>query len=97
MIDLQTLLEAIDQLKPEELETVRMRVEQRSQALYQQRMDTEDPEAWIAGLQLAITAFRADLSPDRLTEILNDMNIGYISPKELAILEQLGEWEEDAT
>ena len=95
MIDLETLLKTIDQLPPDELETIRARIEERSQTLYRERMSTEDPEIWIAELHATVAAFREGLSADRLNEIIADMNIGYISPKELAILEQLGGREED--
>lgn len=97
MMDLQAILEAIDQLPGEELKLVQTKIHERERSLYQERINHEDAETWITELHAAIADFRSGLSSERLSDIVNDMNIGYISPKELAILEQLGVWEEDET
>src|SRR5262245_43143459 len=86
MMDFQTSLEAIDQLSSEELELVQTKIHELERSLYQERINREDAESWITELHTAIADFRSGLSSESLSEIVNDMNIGYISPKELAIL-----------
>ena len=93
MIDLQTLLDTIDELPAEALSTVEHHLEQRRQAIEQVRWD-DDAETWIADLRAALAEFREGLSERKLNEITADMILGYISPKELALFDQLGEEDE---
>jgi hypothetical protein len=94
-MDLQTILDAIAQLSTEDLKILRARLGDMERERYQRWMNEEDPEVWINDLHSAIAEFREGLTDDRLTEIVNDMNFGYVSPKELAILEQLSPFEGD--
>jgi hypothetical protein len=97
MVDLEMILKAIDELPADELERVKQRVEKR-QNVAEKQYALEDVEIWIANLHAAIDAFRADLSDIQMRDIVNDMNIGYVSPKELNVLEQIAAWvEEDQT
>jgi hypothetical protein len=95
MMDLQTIVIAIARLSSEDFDTLRVRMNEMERERYQSRMNEEDPEVWINDLHAAIAEFREGLTDDRITEIVNDMNFGYVSPKELAILEQLSPFEGD--
>ncbi len=88
-MDLQNILDAIDRLSPETLQEIRTRIAGRERSLYQERLSREDAEAWITELHAAIAEFRDGLLPEQLDEIVAAMNIGYVSPKELALLEKL--------
>jgi flagellar biosynthesis chaperone FliJ len=94
MTDLEAILEAIDSLQGNDLDKLRQRINQRthSSAPYIQSHDVEE---WITNLHTVIDEFREGLSETELQDIVNSMNIGYISPKELNILQELADWAED--
>jgi hypothetical protein len=74
MTDLQTLLEAIDRLEPDELETVRERIEQRRTQMENGIARGETPEARIAILKQAFAEMRAGLSSQELQEVIEAIN-----------------------
>jgi hypothetical protein len=95
MIDLQTLLDAIDQLEPEELEQIQARIEQQRQTLYQKRIDTEDPKMWIAGLHAALAEFREGITDEEWQEISTAMNAEYVEPEDPELFDWLDDLPQD--
>ena len=94
MTDLEAILQAIDSMPINDLDTVRQRIDQRIHSPEMNRQDA-DVENWITNLHGAIDEFREGLSETKLRDIVTSMNIGYISPKELRDLQQLDDWAED--
>jgi len=89
MTDLQTILEGIDELPLDALQQIEQHIAERR---ILETQDDTDAEVWIADLHGALAEFRDGLSEDQLRQITNDMNIGYISPKELRTLEDIIAW-----
>ncbi len=89
MTDLQTILESIDKLPLDALQQIEQHIAERR---ILEAQDFTDAEVWIADLHAALAEFRDGLSEDQLHQITNDMNIGYISPKELRTLEDITAW-----
>ncbi len=91
MTDLEAILQAIDSMPVNDLDTVRQRIDKRihSPQLHNQNDDVEN---WITNLHVAIDEFREGLSETELRDIVSSMNIGYISPKELRDLQQIMDW-----
>jgi len=92
MTDLEAILHAIDTLPLETVESIRQRIDQRIHAPKQEHEDVED---WITNFHEAIDEFRDGLSEPQLQDIVSNMNIGYISPKELHDLQQIIDWAKD--
>ena len=94
MTDLEAILQAIDSLPENDLDKVRQRIDQRTHNP-ERSIQNHDAEDWISDLHAAIDAFRDGLSETELREIVNSMNMGYISPKELHDLQAMMDWAED--
>ena len=82
MIDLQTLLEAIDQLEPEELEQVKQRIELHRTQLELGIKRGETPEERVAILHAALAEFREGITDEEWQEISAAMNSEYIEPED---------------
>ena len=94
MTDLEAILQAIDSLPENDLDKVRQRIDQRIHNP-EHSIPNHDVEEWITDLHAAIDEFREGLSETELREIVNSMNMGYISPKELHDLQAMMDWGED--
>ena len=82
MTDLQTLLEAIDELPAKELKQVKKAVEKREdELLHQPNPSTqEEIEQRIAQMNAALANFREGLTEEEWKKIAHDMNEEYIEP-----------------
>ena len=94
MTDLEAILDAIDALPKNDLNKVRQHINQLTSGSDLQHQDS-DVENWIGNLHAAVDEFREGLSETELRDIVNSMNIGYISPKELHDLQAFADWAED--
>lgn len=92
MNNLQIALTAIDGLTLEEVTQVEAELAARRARILPQK---DDAEVWIADLHAVIAEFKDGLSDEELQAIAADMNIGYISPKELHLLDEIAAWAED--
>jgi hypothetical protein len=95
MSDLQTVLDAIDRLPPDELEQVREHIKERRQNDNRARRLNEDVEERIAGIREALAEFREGLTAEELNDLVNAIRLGYISPKELALYDWLDDLPEN--
>jgi hypothetical protein len=82
MMNLQTLLDAIDRLEPDELETVRERIEQRRGQMEIGIARGETPEERIAILNQAFAEMRAGLSSEELQEVVEVINSEYVEAED---------------
>jgi|GEM_PF-1271591 len=95
MIDLQTLLDTIEQLPSEALETVSQVVDRRKQALVEEQAGRQDIEARIAALHAATAHFWEGFSDAEIDEITADMNREYIKPEDPTLFAWLDDLPED--
>ncbi|MEO8612524.1 MAG: hypothetical protein ABI690_31800 [Chloroflexota bacterium] len=80
MIDLQTLLETIDQLPPDELEQIQEHIERRRFQVEHGTPRGETPDARITILKQAFSEMRDGLADNELHDVIEAMNSEYIEP-----------------
>jgi hypothetical protein len=86
MSDLQTLYQAIDRLKPDELAQLRDYIERR------RHMDTK---ARIAALKAALAEFREGISPAQWDEMAKAMNVENVEPEDPTLFDWIDDLPED--
>jgi hypothetical protein len=95
MIDLQTLLDTIEQLPVDALETVSQVVDRRKQAIAADEASSRDLKARIAALHAATANFWEGFSEAEIDEITADMNREYIKPEDPTLFAWIDDLSED--
>lgn len=93
MSDLQTVLDAIDRLPPDELEQVQQRLEQRRAS--QKHVSEEDIDERIGALHKAVENFWEGFTDEEVDEIVAAMNSEYIEPEDPTLFAWVEELPED--
>lgn len=92
MSDLQTILEAIEQLEPEELRQVQRRIDE---YLYR-RPQNEDVKTRLAELHAGLDAFREGLTPEHLDDLMLAISTKHSQPsKNLDLFDWIDDLPED--
>lgn len=87
MTDLQTILQAIDELPAEALQQVRQQLERREGILSPtpKQRTPKEIEKLIAELDVVVAEFRAGLTPEEWDEAAKAMNEEYIEPEDSSL------------
>lgn len=93
MMDLQTILEAIDQLPREEFQQVKQHVDELAQQVPQTPI--HDVEARIAALNQAMENFWEGYSDAEVEAVIDDMNSEFIEPEDPELFGWIDDLPED--
>ena len=94
-MNLQTLLDAVDQLPPDELKQLQRHIQQRQRELQETNTDARTAEARIAAMDAAIEQFREGLSEKELSDLLAAMSFKQKNLADLHTFDWLDDLPED--
>jgi predicted nucleic acid-binding Zn-ribbon protein len=95
MLNLQTLLQAIETLSADELEQIHTRIEERRRDLQQAHPPAESVKEWMAKLDVALEHFWEGMSQSEIEETIQAMNTEYIEPEDPEVFDWLDKLPED--
>lgn len=95
VMDLQTLLQAVDQLPSDDLRQLKHHIEEREHQLQQDQLTDRYTELNISALKDAIAEFREGLSEQELSELLAAMSMKIVNPSDLDMYNWLDDLPED--
>lgn len=81
-MDVETLIQAIDKLPPDEFEQVLQHVTQRRKGVYPPAIQ-ESPEMRLAKLQEAFAEMREGMTQSELDKMVDTLNSEYVDPDDL--------------